>query len=106
MKQTSQQQLIAIIRYELEAANVDPRKCLEFTISSNPNIAGFRVDFKWYSGIVTDSELDVTIQRDEEYICADDYFKILLSESLTKLRDYITEAIDGINANEFTEERF
>jgi len=106
MKQTSQQQLIGILRYKLEAVNIDPRKCLEFTISSNPNIAGFRVDFKWYDGIITDTELDPQIQRDEKYIERDDYFRILLSESLTKLKEYIAEQIERVNENEFSEDKF
>lgn len=106
MKQTSQQQLIAILRYELEYANIDPRKCLEFTIESNPSAAGYIVKFTWYDGIVTDSELDPTLQREDKYIECDDYFRILKNESLTKLRRYIEDFINGSILLEFKEERF
>lgn len=106
MKNTSQQQLIAILRYELETANIDPRKCLEFTIESNPSAAGFIVKFNWYDGIITDNESDPTLQREDKYIECDDYFRILKTESLTKLKYYIEDFINGSIQLEFTEERF
>lgn len=106
MKQTSQQQLVAILRYELEYANIDPRKCFEFTIESNPSAAGFIVKYQWYAGVFTDSEQDPQIQRESKYMEEDNWFKILKTESLTKLRDYIDDMILDVNEEEFKEERF
>lgn len=104
MKQTTQSQLVAILRYELEYANIDPRKCLEFDITDAKD--GFRIDFKWYDGIITDSELDPTIEREPKYIECDDYFRILKSESLTTLRKYIEDFINGSIQLDWEEEKF
>lgn len=106
MKQTSQQQLVAILRYELETANIDPCKCFEFTIESNPSAAGFIVKYQWYAGVFTDNESDPQIQREPKYMEADGYFRILKTESLTKLRDCIEDMVAFVNEYEFREDRF
>ncbi len=104
MKHTTQTELSAIIRYELETSNIDKRKCLEFDITDSK--FEFRVDFKWYDGIVTDIENDPTIEREPKYIESDDYFRILKSESLSKLKGYVEDFIEGSIQLEYTEERF
>ena len=104
MKNIHQSELIAIIRYELESSNIDPRKCLEFTIEETKT--EFKINFTWYDGIITDSELDPTIERDPKYIESDDYFRILKTESLSKLKGYIEDFINGSIQLEYSEERF
>ena len=91
MKNIHQSELSSIIRYELESS-IDTRKCLEFTVEETKT--EFKVIFKWYDGIITDGELDPTLQRDEKYIECDDYFRILKTESLTKLKGYIEDFIN------------
>jgi hypothetical protein len=51
MKQITTNQLATILSYEIESSNIDPRKCLEFTIEDKNNL--FTVTFKWYDGIIT-----------------------------------------------------
>ena len=104
MKQITTNQLATILSYEIESSNIDPRKCLEFTIEDKNNL--FTVTFKWYDGIITDSELDPTIEREPKYIESDDYFRILKTESLSKLKGYIEDFINGSIQLEYSEERF
>lgn len=103
MKQTTQTELSAIIRYELETANIDKRKCLEFEVLESKT--DFKIVFKWYDGIITDSELDPTIEREPKYIEVDDYFRILKCEPLSKLQDYIEDFINGSIQLEWIEDR-
>jgi len=104
MKHTTQIELSAIIRYELETSNIDKRKCLEFIVAVSS--LEFTVFFTWYDGIITDSELDPTIEREPKYIENDDYFRILKSESLSKLKGYIEDFINGDVLTEYKEEKF
>jgi hypothetical protein len=104
MKQITTNQLATILSYEIESSNIDPRKCLEFTIEDKNNL--FTVTFKWYDGIITDSEIDPTIEREPKYIESDDYFRILKTESLTKLKGYIEDFINGSIQLEYSEDRF
>ena len=104
MKHTTQIELSAIVRYELETSNIDKRKCLEFTVSEQKH--DFQVNFTWYDGIVTDSENDPTIEREPKYIESDDYFRILKCEPLIKLKGYIEDFINGSIQLEYTEEKF
>ena len=104
MKQITTNQLATILAYEIESSNIDPRKCLEFTIEDKNNL--FTVTFKWYDGIITDSELDPTIEREPKYIESDDYFRITKNERMDNLKQYIEDFINGSIQLDFTEERF
>jgi hypothetical protein len=104
MKHITQPELSAIIRYELETSNIDKRKCLEFIVAESK--LEFTVFLKWYDGIITDSENDPTIEREPEYIESDDYFRILKTESLSKLKGYIEDFINGSIQLEYTEDKF
>lgn len=103
MKQTTQTELSAIIRYELETSNIEPRKCLEFEVIESK--LDFKVIFKWYDGIITDSELDPIIEKEPKYIEVDDYFRILKCEPLRKMKDYIEDFINGSIQLEWIEGR-
>lgn len=104
MKQTTQIELSAIIRYELETSNIEPRKCLEFEVIESKTY--FKIVFKWYDGIITDNELDPIIEREPEYIEVDDYFRILKCEPLSKLKDYIEDFINGSIQLDWLYEKF
>ena len=106
MKQTSQQQLVAILRYDEANTEIDNRKCFEWDIETYSKAPGFTVNYRWYAGVTTDSENDPTIEREPRYMPASDSFTILLSESLNKLRREIEDMFEKVNKEEFKEERF
>ncbi len=104
MKQITTTQLATILTYEIESSNIDPRKCLEFTIEDKNNL--FTVYLKWYDGVITDSENDPTIEREPKYIESDDYFRIRKDERMDNLKQYIEDFINGSIQLEYIEGRF